>query len=133
MFPKIVQTKPKGKKDSRGHIITNPESLKSLKFYKYKHRVRHRPMMQNYEEIKELKEAHFYLRLKIAKQTTSEPWSMAKLDRVLLSLKTTKARDPNGLVNDLFKPRVIGSDLKLSLLTLLNKVKEVCTIPDFIQ
>ena len=133
IFPKNAQTKPTGKKNARGQIITSPEGLKLLYLETYKHRLRHRPIHQDLKEIKILKETLFYLRLQVAKETSSKPWSMKHLEKVLSSLKTTKARDPKGLVNDLFKPGVIGQNLKKSLLTLLNKIKVECIIPEFME
>ena len=133
IFPKNPQTKPTGKKNARGQIITSPEGLKLLYLETYKHRLRHRPIQHDLREIKVLKETLFYLRLQVAKETSSKPWTMKQLDRVLSSLKTTKARDPKGLINDLFKPGVIGLNLKKFLLTLLNKIKVKCIIPEFIE
>ena len=40
------------------------------------------------------------------------------------SLKKDKARDPNGLINELFKAGVAGKDFKLSLLKFFNRMKE---------
>jgi Txe/YoeB family toxin of Txe-Axe toxin-antitoxin module len=133
VFPKISQAKPTGKKNSAGQIITSPEGLKNMYLETYKHRLRHRPIKEDLEEIKTLKVNLFYLRLNLAKQSRSETWDMKRLDKVLLSLKTKKARDPHGLVNDLFKPGLIGADLKLSLLKLLNLIKETSSIPEFAQ
>ena len=107
--------------------------MKQLYLDTYTHRLRHRPIKDDLKEIKELKDMLFYLRLEIAKQRKSKPWTMKQMDKVLLSLKTKKARDPHGLVNDLFKPGIIGADLKSSLLTLLNQIRETGTIPDFVQ
>ena len=39
-------------------------------------------------------------------------------------MKTNKSRDALGYLNELFKPNVIGSDLKLALLKLMNKIKQ---------
>ena len=58
---------------------------------------------------------------------------MSELDTVLKSLKSNKSRDPHGLINDLFKPGVIGCDLKKSMIMMYNKVREEFEIPDFIQ
>ena len=52
---------------------------------------------------------------------------------VLKSLKNNKCRDPAGLINEIFKPGVIGLDLQLALLDLFNKIKENMEIPDFMQ
>ena len=48
-------------------------------------------------------------------------------------MKKDKARDPNGLINELFKDEVAGKDFKISLLSLLNKIREENFLPDFIQ
>ena len=53
--------------------------------------------------------------------------------KVLKSLKTKKSADPAGLINELFKPLVAGSDVIESLLLLSNKVKDQCEIPSFLQ
>ena len=52
---------------------------------------------------------------------------------MLSKLKNNKCRDPHGLLNELFKPGVIGKDLEESLLVLLNKVKDECVLPAFMQ
>ena len=133
IFPKTNPVKPTGKKNSKGQIITNPEGLKSLYLETYKQRLRHRPVLDDLKEIKEFKEILFHLRLNLAKTTKNKPWNMKQLDKVLLSFKTKKARDPLGLVNDLFKPGVMGLDFKISLLQFLNLIKEKGLMPDSMQ
>ena len=86
-------------------------------------------MKSEYPELKNLKETLFDLRLKLAKLKKSKPWSKSDLDKVLIRLKKNKSRDPLGLINDLFMPSVIGSDLK----ALLNGIKENCHCPEFVQ
>ena len=44
-------------------------------------------------------------------------------------LKLGKSQDPNGYVSELFLEKVIGSDLKMSLLVMFNKMKNQVTIP----
>ena len=41
--------------------------------------------------------------------------------------------DPHGLINELFRPENIGSDLECSLLLLLNKIKQNLAFPHFMQ
>ena len=43
----------------------------------------------------------------------SEAWTMKELDIVLQNLKKGKCRDPQGLMNEIFKPDVIGENLKI--------------------
>ena len=119
--------------DSRGQVITNPEKLKELYLETYTHRLRHRPIKEDFSHLKKLKETLFELRLKLCKQRKSEQWNENDLERVLKGLKKNKSRDPHGLINELFKPGVIGSDLRGSLLSLFNGIKDNCHIPEFIK
>ena len=48
-------------------------------------------------------------------------------------LKSGKCRDPGGLINEIFKPGVIGTDLQEALLDLFNLCKSEMKIPDFMQ
>ena len=133
VFPKNTLPLPVGKKNTRGQIITNPEKLKDLYLETYVHRLRHRPIKKEYSQLKKFKETLFDLRINLCKLRKSEPWTESNLNVVLKSLKKNKARDPHGLINDLFKPEVIGSDLSESLLSLMNGIKENCYLPEFIQ
>ena len=131
--PRIKPTLPVGKKNSEGKIITNPEELKELYLQTFLHRLRDRPIKEGYEGILELKEELFEERLKAAKLEKTDPWKMNELENVLKKLKKNKSRDPNGLINELFKPGVIGEDLKLSLLLLFNKIKDQGIVPDLLK
>ena len=133
VFPKIAQSKPTGKKNIAGQIITNPDGLKKLYLETFVHRLRHRPIREDLEELKSLKESLFQMRLMLTRKTKSESWNINQLEKVLSSLKGNKARDPHGMINELFKPGVIGQDLKQSLLQLLNGIRYNCFIPDFVE
>ena len=123
-YPKILTALPVGKKDRNGNIITNHEGLKHLYLQTYINRLRNRPIKSGFEEIKKMKTELFELRLELAKNNKSQPWTMGDLEKALKGLKSDKARDPNGLVNELFKEGIAGRDLKLSLLKFLNRIKE---------
>ena len=56
---------------------------------------------------------------------------MLELEKVLSSLKSGKSRDPSGLTSILFKNPICGTDLKKSLLIMLNKTKYTLQIPMF--
>ena len=133
VFPKNAQSLPVAKRNNMGTIITNPDIWKSLYLETHVHKLRHRPMKEGFLESEMLKETLFELRLKLAKLRKSKPWTERDLDLVLKSLKKNKSCDPHGLTNELFKPGVIGSDLKESLLSLLNGIKRNCHFPEFIQ
>ena len=132
-YPKISPSIPVGKKDIKGNIITNHEGLKQLYLQTYVHRLRNRPIKTGFEQLKKMKTELFELRLKSSYQNKSLPWTMNNLDKALKSLKNGKARDPNGLVNEIFKEGVAGKDFKLSLLKLFNKMKKESFLPEFIK
>ena len=52
---------------------------------------------------------------------------------MLKKLKKNKASDPGGLINELFRPEVIGDDLKESIFLLLKKVKDNLEIPEIME
>ena len=45
-------------------------------------------------------------------------------------LKNNKARDPHGLISEVFKPEVAGTDLKMAIVNLMNMILETFVIPD---
>ena len=75
----------------------------------------------------------FELRVTLAKTRKSDDWNMCNLNKVLRNLKTKKAADPVGLVNELFKPGVAGSDLVKSTLMICNMMKSEIRIPKFAE
>ena len=120
---------PMAKQDKRGNLITAPAALKNLYLETYVERLRPREikpnLISNYLSKVELWELRFsYLKT----QKTSE-WSEADLDGALKTLKSNKSRDPAGLINDIFKPAVIGKDLKFALLNFLNGIKSEFYFP----
>ena len=50
--------------------------------------------------------------------------------KVIYSLKKKKCCDPQGYINELFQHDSLGYNLKQSLLTMLNKIKDFLEIPD---
>ena len=119
------------KKDLEGNMVTNPQLLKKLYLDTFVDRLHHREINPRLDNLKKLREDLFELRLERAKSNKSSPWEMCDLDKVLGNLKTNKAIDPTGLVNELFVPENIGHDLKKSLLLLINDMKKKGIDPDF--
>ena len=73
------------------------------------------------------------MKLKLAASKRSSPWCMADLEKAPKDLKINKSRDPEGLINELFKINVIGDDLKRSWLVMLNSLKYEQLIPILIN
>ena len=124
---------PMAKLDEKGMLITSPNLLKSLYLRTYKHRLRQREMKTDYSEIFVLKTELWNSRMKELIENKSEPWEMENLMKVLKSLKNNKSMDPNGMINEIFKPGVIGEDLKEGLLSLFNGIKDTLYIPDYMN
>ena len=133
VFPKHAKPLPVAKSDNNGRIVCNPEELNQLYVDTYKHRLRHRPIRPELKQLESLKMELFYKRLQLVKLQKSNPWDFENLRSVLKSLKKNKSRDPHHLINELFRPEVIGSDLEYSLLLMLNKIKQNFIFPDFMQ
>ena len=132
-FPKIKPSLPAGKKNIKKQLITNPEELKELYLQTFKFRLRQRPAQPGFESLLDDQKELFKLRLELAKEEKTPPWTMADLEDALKELKNGKCRDPEGLIREVFKTDVIGDDLKNSLLILLNRIKVTREFPAFMQ
>ena len=133
VFPKNPPNLPVAKKDIHGRVITSHAELKKLYLETFVHRLRYRPIREEYSELLLKKEELFELRLRLSKLNKSPPWTKKQLLKVLSSLKNNKSRDPHGHVNEIFKPGVAGESLTSSLLIMFNKIKAEITFPDFMQ
>ena len=58
---------------------------------------------------------------------------MNELEKGMHDLNKGRARDPSGLCSEIFKINVMGADMKLSLLTMLNNIKCQGVIPNFMK
>ena len=100
---------------------------------KYKQRLWKRPSNPNIVHIMKMKEDNARKVINIARQVKTPPWSMEEMKKVLKTLKNNKCRDPCGLINELFRPGVIGAHLQVALLDLFNNCKSHMQVPDFMQ
>ena len=70
--------------------------------------------------------------MKEASANKTTDWDMEDLD-ILKYLKKGKSTDALGYINEMFKPEVIGSDLKLAILKIMNNTKKGKTFPECLQ
>ena len=129
LWSKFGVTKPTAKKNHKGRIVSEPNEIKKLLSKEYKERLRNRPTRPDFSHLKGRRKRIFQMKLKLAEANHSRLWTMKDLETALKDLKTNKARDHEGLVNDIFKLNVIGDDLKRFLLLMLNKIKQERMIP----
>ena len=132
-FPKNRETLPFAKQNFCGELITSQEKLKTLYLETFVNRLRCRPIKYELLYLKMIKEELFSERLKLAKLKKTNPWKLKELQKVLKALKMKKSRDPHGLINELFKPGILGKCLEESILKLLNRIKEEMSIPEFME
>ena len=90
-------------------------------------------MKKELNHLKEIKEKLCRLRLRIATKNKTPPWRMEQLETVLKELKRNKSRDPMGYANELFHPTVAGNDLKIAILSLMNKIKDEQEFPEALE
>ena len=107
---------PMAKRGRLGNLITAPEALKNLYLETYVESLRHREIksgfISNYQKKVELWDMRFeYLKNKV-----TNDWSDKELTLALKSLKNNKSRGPSAFINEIFKPPVVGRDLKDVLL-----------------
>ena len=69
--------------------------------------------------------------LEQARHNKSEMFKMHELEQAACDLKTHRSRDHEGLINELFKKDVLGSNLKQSILLMFNSMKDQGMIPSF--
>ena len=75
-------------------------------------------------DIHALKMKLWDARLLELRKQKSPPWDLSVMNKTLSCLKNNKARDPNGLINELFKEGLIGIDLKVALILMFNSMKQ---------
>ena len=124
---------PMAKIDKGGNIITAPSLLRKLYLDTYVDRLRHREMKPELMEVFNMKMTLWDFRLELLKENKSRNWQEEDLNKVLKGLKNNKSRDPGGLINEIFKPNVIGSNLRDGLLHLSNGIKTDLHFPPFMQ
>ena len=113
--------------------VSEQNELKKLLAKEYKERLRTRPVRPDLGSLEKRKRRIFKIKLKLAANRPSSLWTMANLEAALNDLKINKSRDPEGLLNELFKLNVIGEDLKRSLLLMFNGLKINQMIANFMN
>ena len=69
----------------------------------------------------------------LTKNIKSNTWTEKDILRVLKSLKNEKCRDPLGLINEIFKPPIAGTDLVKSITIMMNKIKDLGKLPNLFR
>ena len=132
MWPKQT-SKSTAKRNHIGKIISGPKEIKTLLSKEYEERLRKLPQRPDMAEILIRREKIFQKQLKLAQQIKSPEWTIGNLEIALAKLKNNKSRDYEGYCNEIFKKNVIGTNLKMSLLMMFNRMKSQNFIPSFLN
>ena len=133
VFPQKSQPLPSAKIDVNGDLVSDPAELQQLYLDTFTHRLRERPPREEYSELYDLQRGLLEKRLMVTKTERSTSWTEDDITEVLKSLKNGKCRDPLGMINEIFKPPVAGTDLVGSLCVMMNNIKDNCYIPDLLR
>ena len=108
----ICEDPPMAKKDKAGNVITAPEAIKKLYVDTYSERLGNREMKPDLMDIYYLKKELWDCRNDEIKNKKTKEWNDKDLEKVIKSLKNNISRDPNGMINEVFKEGFMGKDLK---------------------
>ena len=131
IWPKKKSALPVAKRNYKGRLLSAPSDIRHLLLTEYKERLRERPCLPGLQKSRTLRQKLLKTKLDLSKKNKSEPFNMEDLDKVLTNIKSGKSRDPMGISREIFKPSIIGQDLKESLLKLCNSIKEEGQVPEF--
>ena len=131
--PKVKPILPSALRNHQGKIVSSKNDIKKLLAKEFENRLRQRPYRHDLVASKLRRKKIFDLKLKMAEINKSKVWTMEDLEKALNDLKRNKSRDRDGLVNEIFKNDVIGTNLKASLLVLYNCLKKENMISTFMN
>ena len=133
LWPKKAPSLPVAKINHKGRLITSPRELMLTLKKEYQDRLRPRKCKEELKEHIELMHKVTQLKLSKAWENKGPEFTMEELDQGLKDLNRGRARDPQGLCAEIFKSNVMGVSMKISLLEMLNNIKEEGIIPDIMK
>ena len=117
--------------DEAGNIVTSVERLQELSLQKLAvERLRDRDINEDLHEMRKEKEILCEQNLKKARENKTPDWSLKDVMFVLKNLKTGVSRDPLGLVNEIFNPKIASEEIVLAIMKLMNRIKSDQVFPD---
>ena len=120
-------------KDATGNLLTEKKDILEHTVKYYEKVLRNRPITEELTSYQKDREELATARMNIASKNQTDDWTMEELEDVLKNLKTNKSRDALGFLNELLKPNVIGDDLKLAILKLMNRIKQTQEYPKCLE
>ena len=130
---KNYQNPPTAMRNSDGNIIIDKNLILEETVKHYTKVLENKPIAAGLETHKDEREELAKARLESSKSNKTPDWDMNDLTLALKSLKNNKSSDALGYINELFKPGIIGSDLKLAILKLMNHIKNEQIYPQCLE
>ena len=133
VWPKKTSALPVAKRNRKGRLVSTPKELMKTLLLEYKDRLR--PRCNRSDLKNHIKTMHLVSQLKLAKawKNKSPPFTMIEFEKGIKDLNKGRARDPEGWCAEILQENVMGEDLKISLLELLNDIKTNGIVPDFMK
>ena len=131
LVPKNGKEPPVAKRDKNGNLVTGKNQIKRILVDNSIERLSPNKMEESLEEIENLKEKLYELRLNSSKDKKTADWSSQDFEKVLRCLPNGKSRDLQGHTYELFEYG--GNSLKHSLLRLANLIKSTQIYPKILQ
>ena len=132
-YPSKSNPLPTGVNNAQGKLITNPKEKRKVTLDHFQNRMRKRDIKDDTKEVDDLNTKLFNKQLYLAKLNKRPPFEIKELEKVLKSLKPGKSKDPDDYICELFKDGVIGIDLKIFILMMMNKIKEDIKVPECLK
>ena len=120
-------------KDLNGKVLTEKDEIMEATVKHYQKVLKNREITEGLEEHQKEREELAKVRMKQSKENKTPDWDLNDLEEALKDLKKNKASDALGHINELYKPQVAGSDLKLALLKLMNNIKQQQIFPHALE
>ena len=124
---------PSAIKDKNGKLLTSKDDILDATLQHYQKVLENRKIKEGLEDHQKEREELAKVRMKQCKENKTPDWDLQDLEEALKNLKKDKASDALGYINELFRPETLGSDLKLALLNLLNKIKQEQIFPHALE
>ena len=113
---------PTAMQDKHGNLLTSDEAIKERAIEVFSERLENNTIRPHLKDLEDDTNDLCEIRLNLAKNNTTNPWTMEDLDEALKHLDNGKSRDADGLANEIFK--VAGDDLKIAVLNLMILIKK---------
>ena len=124
---------PTAMTDKKGNLLKSDEAIQTRALEAYSERLGNNKIEPNLLSLEKDTNELCEIRLKVTKKNKTPPWDMEDLKLAIKQLSTNKSRDPEGLINEIFKEAAAGDDLLIAVLRLMNLIKSKQHYPNLFR